>query len=189
MTPEQLQFLAAIRAQPADDLPRLVYADFLEETGDEARAHFIRVGCEWHRSRCLMKPDRFPDHWPAATGWTTCSSPTCLSCPFGHAVAKFLRERETEFLPPRFSKWFIRPGRPRGAIRSDRWFTMGHEPGVVFWSRGFPSHVQLAPEAWLEYGEELVSESAITSGVILNRHAVTLVARVRERFPSIEFAP
>lgn len=43
---EHLPFLRAICADPADDLPRLVFADFLEETGDAdriARAHFIRA--------------------------------------------------------------------------------------------------------------------------------------------------
>ena len=43
---EHLPFLRAICADPADDLPRLVFADFLEETGDPdqiARAHFIRA--------------------------------------------------------------------------------------------------------------------------------------------------
>ncbi len=42
-------FLAAIRANPDDDLVRLVYADWLDETGDPAaavRAEFIRVQCE-----------------------------------------------------------------------------------------------------------------------------------------------
>ncbi len=34
---------AAIRADPADDLPRLVYADWLEEHGRGERAEFIRV--------------------------------------------------------------------------------------------------------------------------------------------------
>jgi uncharacterized protein (TIGR02996 family) len=36
-------FLAAIIAAPTDDLPRLVYADYLDEHGDPARAEFIRV--------------------------------------------------------------------------------------------------------------------------------------------------
>jgi uncharacterized protein (TIGR02996 family) len=39
-------FLRAIRAAPDDDLPRLVFADYLDETGDPARAEFIRVQCE-----------------------------------------------------------------------------------------------------------------------------------------------
>jgi uncharacterized protein (TIGR02996 family) len=41
--------LAAIWAAPHDDLPRLVYADWLDESGDPAkaaRAEFIRVQCE-----------------------------------------------------------------------------------------------------------------------------------------------
>ena len=44
--------LAAIWGSPHDDLPRLVYADWLDETGDPAkaaRAEFIRVQCELHR--------------------------------------------------------------------------------------------------------------------------------------------
>lgn len=36
-------FLAAILARPADDGPRLVYADYLDEAGDPARADLVRV--------------------------------------------------------------------------------------------------------------------------------------------------
>jgi uncharacterized protein (TIGR02996 family) len=39
-------FLRAIIERPDDDLPRLVYADYLDEVGDHARAEFIRVQCE-----------------------------------------------------------------------------------------------------------------------------------------------
>jgi uncharacterized protein (TIGR02996 family) len=48
-------FLEAIVANPEDDTPRLVYADWLDEHGDAARAEFIRVQCRkarlkpWHR--------------------------------------------------------------------------------------------------------------------------------------------
>jgi uncharacterized protein (TIGR02996 family) len=37
--------LAAILANPDDDTPRLVYADWLQERGDEERAEFIRIQC------------------------------------------------------------------------------------------------------------------------------------------------
>jgi uncharacterized protein (TIGR02996 family) len=37
--------LAAVIASPDDDLPRLVYADHLEETGEGNRAEFIRLQC------------------------------------------------------------------------------------------------------------------------------------------------
>jgi uncharacterized protein (TIGR02996 family) len=39
-------FLDQIRAAPEDDAPRLVYADWLDEHGDSARAEFIRVQIE-----------------------------------------------------------------------------------------------------------------------------------------------
>jgi uncharacterized protein (TIGR02996 family) len=41
--------LAAIRAAPDDDAPRLVYADWLDEHGQPERAEFIRVQCELAR--------------------------------------------------------------------------------------------------------------------------------------------
>lgn len=46
MSPDEQPFLDAILARPADDGPRLVYADFLDDTGsaaDAARADLIRV--------------------------------------------------------------------------------------------------------------------------------------------------
>jgi uncharacterized protein (TIGR02996 family) len=38
-------FLQAILESPDDDTPRLIYADWLDEHGDPARAEFIRVQC------------------------------------------------------------------------------------------------------------------------------------------------
>jgi uncharacterized protein (TIGR02996 family) len=42
MHPEEEALVAAIADAPADDAPRLVYADWLEEHGDVVRARFIR---------------------------------------------------------------------------------------------------------------------------------------------------
>jgi uncharacterized protein (TIGR02996 family) len=39
-------FLAAMAADPDNNLPRLVFADWLEENGDAERAEFIRLQCE-----------------------------------------------------------------------------------------------------------------------------------------------
>jgi len=47
METEEAQILRAIRTQPNDDIPRLVYADWLEENGRAERAEFIRLQCEW----------------------------------------------------------------------------------------------------------------------------------------------
>ena len=45
MSDEQRGFWKSIRANPEDDLPRLVYADWLDEHGQADRAEFIRVQC------------------------------------------------------------------------------------------------------------------------------------------------
>lgn len=52
-------FLRAIIAAPSDDLPRLAYADFLEESGEPERAEYIRVQCDLD---ALNK--RYPDRNP-----------------------------------------------------------------------------------------------------------------------------
>src|SRR5215467_10473117 len=44
--PDEQGFLAAIRENPDDDTPRLIYADWLDDRGDADRAEFIRVQCE-----------------------------------------------------------------------------------------------------------------------------------------------
>jgi uncharacterized protein (TIGR02996 family) len=52
-------FLRAIFDSPEDDTPRLVYADFLQENGEEERAELIRVQC-----------DDAQHERPVRTGWS-----------------------------------------------------------------------------------------------------------------------
>src|SRR4051812_25885328 len=47
--PDDDAFLRAIIDNPDDDLPRLVYADWLDEHGDPDRAEFIRLQCAMAR--------------------------------------------------------------------------------------------------------------------------------------------
>ena len=55
MTDEREALVAAIAAEPDEDTPRLVFADWLEENGEEDRAEFVRLECEiergWPRHR------------------------------------------------------------------------------------------------------------------------------------------
>lgn len=46
-SPDEEAFLRAIRRRPADNAARLVYADWLEERGDDRRAEYARVLCRW----------------------------------------------------------------------------------------------------------------------------------------------
>jgi uncharacterized protein (TIGR02996 family) len=49
ISPEEHAFLRAISENPEDDLPRLVYADWIEDRGRTARAEFIRLQVERYR--------------------------------------------------------------------------------------------------------------------------------------------
>ena len=49
MTSDGEALFRAICEQPREDMPRLVYADWLQENGRPERAEFIRLQCEaWH---------------------------------------------------------------------------------------------------------------------------------------------
>jgi uncharacterized protein (TIGR02996 family) len=62
--PDDPAFIRMIAAAPDDDAPRLVYADYLEETGDPAkmaRAEFIRVQVE--KARLVPDTSRWSELW------------------------------------------------------------------------------------------------------------------------------
>jgi uncharacterized protein (TIGR02996 family) len=62
--PDWLALVAAIRATPDDDLPRLVAADWLEEHGEPERAEFIRLQCELEPMRYVTIGDQtLRQHW------------------------------------------------------------------------------------------------------------------------------
>src|SRR3954468_20934395 len=68
MHPDANAFLNAIFDQPDDDLPRLVYADWLEEHDQPDYAAFIRLsvsadgGSKPPAARQRLRDERFP-HW------------------------------------------------------------------------------------------------------------------------------
>jgi uncharacterized protein (TIGR02996 family) len=55
-------FLRAICANPDDDIPRLVYADWLDENGDPERAEFIRCQIAHARGRAGKSAYRRAEH-------------------------------------------------------------------------------------------------------------------------------
>ena len=84
---DKTAFLRAICERPADDAPRLVYADWLDDHGEGERAEFIRVQAELARLDCHHGPDA------GATPW-------CKVCVRRHALRR--RERELwGYLPER----------------------------------------------------------------------------------------
>ena len=132
--PDWPAFLNAIVAEPEDDTPRLVAADFLEENGDPGRAAFIRVQIALAR---LEASDlrRSPE-------------------------ADELRKKERAFLGPR-SETLLLWGMdacpelvrvPAG--RSASAFAGMHPEGAEYltWRRGFVDSVRCPAAEWLRHG-------------------------------------
>ncbi len=68
--PEAAAFLAAIAANPDDDTPRLIFADWLDEHGEPERAEFVRCQIE------LAKP------MPQVLAYKGWQSPTDTTSPY-----------------------------------------------------------------------------------------------------------
>lgn len=86
---EQQALLAAVIANPADDLPRTLYADWLDENGESERAEFVRVQLQ------LARPKMDCHHARPSEAEST---PWCEVCQ--------LREREREALKSCWSRYF-----------------------------------------------------------------------------------
>jgi uncharacterized protein (TIGR02996 family) len=138
------RLLAAVIADPADDGPRLAYADRLEEAGgDDARAEFIRVQCE------LARLDPGPEdrrrasnllarHRKGAPVRMTARTPATLLM----REHLLLVAHEGDWSPPEFTS-----GPP---IR--HWG----------WRRGFVDEVRLPCDAWLSHGPALARAAPLT---------------------------
>lgn len=57
---DRASLVAAIAASRDDDLPTLVFADWLEENGDPERAEFIRLSVAYHREASAFPPTPDP---------------------------------------------------------------------------------------------------------------------------------
>ena len=108
----------AILDEPEDDAPRLVYADWLEEHGDGARAEFIRVQCEL----AVLPPE--PAQRPscrlrgaAAFRWAGSHINRCKWCQWEMKVGPrhdALRRHERELLEAHGKEWLR--GLPDGEV-------------------------------------------------------------------------
>lgn len=94
MVDKELDFLREIEKSPSDEMARLIYADWLEERGDE-RADYLRMECDLHRigqltpdfmeltEKLRAMREEFDPHWLVAVGRTrvgNCAS-FSIECP------------------------------------------------------------------------------------------------------------
>jgi uncharacterized protein (TIGR02996 family) len=112
-------FLRAVIADPDDDLPRLIAADWLDEHGQPERAEFIRAQVELAKLEpdccndvecpCKDLRSRERELWKA--NWLTWSTPVCRACGVeGQSVFAADGEDEVCTYPASRWRWRFRRG-------------------------------------------------------------------------------
>lgn len=145
--PEYRGLLAAVKAAPADDLPRKVLADWLEENGEQERAEFIRVQVE------LAKAEREPPPEVRKLAQVVGAfvRPEVV---FSARVPPRLRSRSAELLALHGHRWagggMLHT--PAGVVRIDPEAARADQRPVCEWHRGF-LHTVRGPLAALIGGE------------------------------------
>jgi uncharacterized protein (TIGR02996 family) len=158
---QHLGGLRDILERPDDDVPRLIYADWLEEFGDEddvARAEFIRLQCE--RARL------------GATG----------------GPADRLARRAEKLLRGHWEAW-VGPLRqvvgPGAAALGETWLTGGYQPeGLTKFRRGFVEVLSLNAHRFLLQAEALFD---LTPLRYLRLGGLTTEAAELAACPSVEW--
>jgi len=125
--------LAAVLARPDEDLPRLAYADWLEEHDQSERAEFIRVQIELARnhltSGCEVCRERYPTTWKHWDKQAPCPG-----------RAELLR---------RSRELWSYDDLGRAGFDFDFWTSVGMIPHQGDYTRGFVSLVRCSAVDWL----------------------------------------
>ena len=133
--PEWSALLKAVADSPADDLPRLVAADWLDDRGDPERAEFIRLQCAVEAE---ADPKRVREvEWKIRTLWNSLD---------GQLWA-------VEACPNLVTMEFASPG-------SLHALTVQHTERVLF-RRGFPEVVTCPAVDWLMHGAGIVPRQPV----------------------------
>lgn len=135
-------FLAAVLANPDDDTPRLIYADWLDEQRQGERAEFIRVQV------AIAAEESYPgDRWCAEAGGKlrvgVADCHKCRPC--------LLRRREGELLKG-----------PLGWDQSAVWGKVTWAfKGLWHFRRGFVETVEITADCWLAHADAILAAQPV----------------------------
>jgi len=165
---EELALLAAIVANPKEDAPRLVYADWLDENGQPERAEFIRVQIE------LAKiPDPPVDTTAGLRAAARKQQLAALLAWKSEWRGRYydLRARQQQLLadPHNFVDWTpsVMHTGSRAGIRYETGRTVGlfgNGFESATFTRGFVSHVTCTAADWLTHADSLAWVPGATKG-------------------------
>ncbi|AMV23085.1 Leucine Rich repeats (2 copies) [Gemmata sp. SH-PL17] len=144
MSSDRDALLAAIRANSEDDTPRLVFADWLDENGDAARAEFIRSQCEFARvvaedgnsyAMYAFLRDRYSVGL-TATDWPRIDSGVHRLATLAKRSEELLRQHENRWVPKVPKKYEVEIDEfDRGFPRRVQLNSLQNLPKVVDWIR------------------------------------------------------
>jgi uncharacterized protein (TIGR02996 family) len=151
---DELAFVQAVAANPDDDGPRLMFADFLEERGDVAsivRAEFIRVQCAIARQ--INTSDVLEKLWEREANlleanWRIWLRPICQALGEPLPVASSQRTLSGEGPPERHSLQWLETARQAHMVHQP-W--TGRESAYFYYGqfrRGFFSHAALVAKPY-----------------------------------------
>jgi uncharacterized protein (TIGR02996 family) len=170
-TDDEAAFRAAICAAPADDMPRLVFADWLSEHGQGDRAEFIRAqirlatipaireanagpgGIEWIRSLVRQLHDTGPDH-PALV------EDNRLLAEHGTLLNRMAELFEAD--PARTLSWFELPQPWANIVRLTPFDFLDADYPFAIPHRGFLHRVCCDADVWIESGDIAKKRHPIT---------------------------
>jgi uncharacterized protein (TIGR02996 family) len=158
--------LAAILAAPQDDAPRLAYADWLDENGQEDRAEFIRL---------QIKIKDVPEEPPTCHPYLTNGMPSRyhdMTCDFCLWMDKYqwsrpLRKQIDLLLRKDVSH-------PNGGLRSqwEAWLGLDRvqaPKGESWFRRGFVAEVRCTLADWMAHGPAIVATHPVERVVLTDR--------------------
>lgn len=151
-------FLAAICDTPADDHPRLVYADWLEEQGDAAsmaRAEYIRVAIELVRNN----PPSLCGVQDSPQGDGLCLKRKCIRCRLLRRRWHLWRHHGCEWQSREFGQ-MIAEHEVRESLRTGQ--PIRHHwtdpPMTCEYRRGFIEMVSMTMKEWMQWGPRLIRQ-------------------------------
>lgn len=140
--------LSAICADPTDDLARLAYADWCEETGDDERAQFIRDGI------AICEPEKLNPHYDMGSEWdgvidTRVQHPPSMPdhCELCRTITRLHRSPMIRSIP--------------NSILDVALIPRGSPYVTVLCRQGFAHHVSIPIVQWMNSGPEIVSKHPI----------------------------
>lgn len=147
MTTTKQDLLNAILEDPADDMRRLVYADFLEENGERDRAEFIRVQIE-------LVPYQDKKNWieqMPVEQWAGSKEEGEL---LQRIAVLVQREKELFKQSPRTHEWL--GSALRLTYAGQNWWEI-----LRWFRRGFIGRVTCSSADWFKHHEDITSQHPI----------------------------